>query len=164
MNDSSVSLESDVKMSRREMLKAAGLLAAAVGIGRPDRLFADDADKPWVIVGAVKDFPPGTVKALDKEKIVVVSDKEGVHAMSLVCTHKKGPLVYKEKKGGLVCKWHGAVFDMEGTAMKKPAKVDLPWYEVTLDNESVVVDRSKTVEKGVKVRLPEVALEPMPAS
>ncbi|MFH0877778.1 MAG: hypothetical protein V1863_06120 [Candidatus Omnitrophota bacterium] len=40
-----------------------------------------------VVIGAAKDFPPGTIKALPNNKIIVFSDEDGLLAMSTRCTH-----------------------------------------------------------------------------
>ncbi|AVH54932.1 MULTISPECIES: Rieske 2Fe-2S domain-containing protein [Streptomyces] len=78
--------------------------------------------------------------------VVLVRHEGAVYALSATCTHAGGPL--DEGKvahdGCLICPWHGSVFRLEdGKAMRGPASVDEPSWEVKVDDGRIYV-RSAT--------------------
>jgi Rieske Fe-S protein len=60
------------------------------------------------------------------DKIIVIRKTEtDFAAFSAICTHKGGPLEYKEKTQQLVCPWHNSKFDTAGQPAGGPAKTPL---------------------------------------
>lgn len=86
--------------------------------------------------------PPGRSVALFK-------DKEGVYAVSTICTHLG--CIVKQSADGFACPCHGSEFHKDGTVKKGPAPTALPWLAVTKDGGSFVVDESKVVDPGTRL-------------
>ena len=86
--------------------------------------------------------PPGRSVALFK-------DKQGVYAVSTICTHLG--CIVKQSADGFACPCHGSEFNKDGTVKKGPAPTALPWLAVTKDGGSFVVDESKVVDPGTRL-------------
>ena len=86
--------------------------------------------------------PPGRSVALFK-------DKQGVYAVSTICTHLG--CIVKQSAGGFACPCHGSEFNKDGTVTKGPAPKALPWLAVSRDGGAFVVDESKTVDSGTRL-------------
>ncbi|MCM2315891.1 MAG: ubiquinol-cytochrome c reductase iron-sulfur subunit [Thermoanaerobaculia bacterium] len=86
--------------------------------------------------------PPGRSVALFK-------DKDGVYAVSTICTHLG--CIVKQSADGFACPCHGSEFHKDGTVKKGPAPTALPWLAVTKDGGSFVVDESKVVDPGTRL-------------
>jgi cytochrome b6-f complex iron-sulfur subunit len=105
-----------------------------------------------IFLGMATEFPPGTVKALPKYKMIVFSDSKGLYAVSSVCTHMGCTVSYKANEGLLACPCHGAKYSKDGTVTHGPAKKNLKWFLVEIDpGNKVYIDLSKTVPQGTKV-------------
>lgn len=106
-----------------------------------------------VNVGKISEYPPGTIKFINKAKTFVISDEEGIYAVSSVCTHLGCIINQKEKE--LVCPCHGAKFDISGKVLSGPAKQDLNWYHLELGKENnIILDTATAVNKGTKLPYP----------
>jgi cytochrome b6-f complex iron-sulfur subunit len=66
--------------------------------------------------------PPGRSVALFR-------DREGVYAVSTVCTHLG--CIVKQSADGFACPCHGSEFKKDGSVTKGPAPKALPWLAVT---------------------------------
>ena len=86
--------------------------------------------------------PPGRSVALFK-------DKQGVYAVSTICTHLG--CIVKQSADGFACPCHGSEFNKDGTVKKGPAPTALPWLALTKDGGSFVVDESKVVDPGTRL-------------
>ena len=86
--------------------------------------------------------PPGRSVALFK-------DKQGVYAVSTVCTHLG--CIVKQSADGFACPCHGSEFLKDGTVKKGPAPTALPWIAVSKEGGAIVVDESKTVAPGTRL-------------
>jgi cytochrome b6-f complex iron-sulfur subunit len=90
--------------------------------------------EPWI--------PPGRPVALFR-------DADGVHAVSIVCTHL-GCVVKTDPKG-FHCPCHGSEFGPDGSVVKGPAPKALPWLAVKgTGRGTYVVDEGKVVPFGTK--------------
>jgi len=98
-------------------------------------------------IGHPSEFPVGTSKIIPEQNVMVVSRKDGIAALSLVCTHL-GCIVSKSKDG-FACPCHGSVFDNNGHVLGGPAPRGLRWLEVdrAVDGR-LVVDASREVDPG----------------
>ena len=129
------------------------LFVLALGAMAAARQAADQTQK--IDLGPVEIWTPGTVKALPQFKIIVFSDKEGVYAISTICTHKGCVVNFKEKEKMFTCPCHGAQYDADGKVGRGPAKADLTWYKVDRGTDGrLSVDKTKTVPRGTKWRAP----------
>ena len=90
-------------------------------------------------------LPPG-------RSVAVFKDGGGIWAVSTVCTHLG--CIVKREGAAFSCPCHGSRFALDGTVEKGPAPGPLPWLAVTAQADgTVLVDESKTVLEGTKVRV-----------
>lgn len=141
---------------RRDFLGQASLWAAAatgvfatLGIARlpkaavlssPSRKFR--ATLPENLAEGQAFVPPG-------RSVAIFRDKEGVHAVSLVCTHLG--CIVKPSTTGFDCPCHGSRFAHDGSVIKGPAPTALPWRKVSVDGSVCMVDEDASVPPGTKV-------------
>ncbi|ACM18497.1 menaquinol oxidoreductase complex, iron-sulfur cluster-binding subunit [Geotalea daltonii FRC-32] len=150
-----------VDENRRGFVKKLTLTTLVLGIGgsvlQLGRFF-----KPNVLyepsrtfkVGELNKFPFGSRTVIEGRGIEIVREKDGVHAVSLVCTHLGCLLkpVLNDSEVGYACPCHGSTFALKGEVLGGPAPKDLPWYEVYMDNTgTLVVDTSKVNQKRTKL-------------
>ncbi|MBI2213042.1 MAG: ubiquinol-cytochrome c reductase iron-sulfur subunit [Acidobacteria bacterium] len=81
--------------------------------------------------------------------VALFKDKEGVYAVSTVCTHLG--CIVKQSADGFACPCHGSEFNKDGTVKKGPAPKALPWLAVTKDGGAFVVDEGKVVDPGTRL-------------
>lgn len=144
-------------MSRRDFLGLSALwscigawILAGIGLFKfPMPALLPDVSRVFKI-GRVEDIPVGGQKIFEKEKILVKRDEQGIHAVSLVCTHL-GCIVAVKDKGGFACPCHGSVFDEKGRVIAGPAPKGLNWLEVSqLPNGKLVVNADKFVNEKAR--------------
>ena len=87
-------------------------------------------------------IPPGRTVALFR-------NAQGVHAVSLVCTHLG--CIVKTAGDGFDCPCHGSRFAADGTVLKGPAPRALPWMKVSGSGGNYVVDEDVVVPSGTKL-------------
>jgi len=81
--------------------------------------------------------------------VAMFRDKDGVYAVSIVCTHLG--CVVKTDARGFHCPCHGSEFGTDGSVVRGPAPKALPWLAVKQTDKNVfVVDQGKTVPSGTK--------------
>lgn len=133
----------------------------------------------WPFVGffsckpaAKKPLGPLTLTSLDQineganffelERLIVYKHKVAdsgqpkyrLSAMSLVCTHQECML--NQSSSGFTCPCHGSQFDRSGKLLTGPAKTDLNWFKLSLDQKrQLVVERSEIVDRqwGLEVTI-----------
>lgn len=143
-------------LPRRDFLGLASLWAAAatgvfaaLGIARlpkaavlssPSRKFRTTL--PENLVAGQAFVPPARAIALFR-------DKDGVHAISLTCTHLG--CIVKPSATGFDCPCHGSRFAPDGSVTKGPAPAPLPWRKVSVDGSTCLVDEGESVPRGTKV-------------
>ena len=150
-----------VNEDRRDFVKKLGVTALALGVvgavvecGRflkpnvlyePSRVFK---------VGEVNQFPFGSRTVIEGKGVEIVREKDGVYAISMVCTHLGCLLksVLNDQEIGYSCPCHGSDFTPKGDVLGGPAPRALPWYEVYMDNMgNLVVDASRVNQKRTKL-------------
>lgn len=87
-------------------------------------------------------IPPG-------RNVAVFRDKEGVFAISTICTHLG--CIVKTSANGFDCPCHGSGFTKDGTVRKGPAPTPLPWLKVSVSGGTISVDEGTKVKTGTKV-------------
>lgn len=96
-------------------------------------------------IGYKNDFPAGTITYFEDNQVHVFSDKQGIHAISSICTHL-GCIVRREDNG-FICPCHGSRFDINGTILSGAATKNLPWYKINqLPGGLLEIDKNKTVK------------------
>jgi 3-phenylpropionate/trans-cinnamate dioxygenase ferredoxin subunit len=97
----------------------------------------------FVKVAKTSDLPPGEriVVEIDDLYIAVFNVGGEFYAIEDVCTHDDGPLAEGELDGyEIECPRHGARFDIRtGKVLSFPAVVDVPWFEVKVEGDDVLV-------------------------
>jgi cytochrome b6-f complex iron-sulfur subunit len=100
-------------------------------------------------IGKPENFPVGTVKKLEEEKVFIFAEDDGFYAISSICTHL-GCIVYSTETG-FQCPCHGSKYDAEGNVVGGPAPRGLSWYEISQAVDgTLVVDSAREVPKGTK--------------
>lgn len=105
-------------------------------------------------VGELSKFPIGSRIVIEGRGIEIVRERDGMHAISLVCTHLGCLIkpVENDPDVGYMCPCHGSTFAHKGEVQGGPAPRDLPWYEMFMDNTgALVVDTSKVNQKRTKL-------------
>jgi cytochrome b6-f complex iron-sulfur subunit len=87
--------------------------------------------------------PPGRA-------VAVFRGPEGVHAVSLICTHLG--CVVKSAAGDFECPCHGSRFARDGEVTRGPAPRPLPWLKVSFSGDAIIVDEGATVAPGTQVK------------
>lgn len=85
--------------------------------------------------------PPGRA-------VAVFRDGEGVHAVSLICTHLG--CVVKPGTEGFECPCHGSKFAADGAVTRGPAPRALDWVKVSSKGDNWIVDEETKVPPGTK--------------
>ncbi len=100
-------------------------------------------------LGMPSDFPNGTTKIFEKERVVLFADDDGLFAISTTCTHLG--CVVKWTGRGFDCPCHGSKFDAQGEIIQGPAPKALKWFKIEkLPSGQLSLNLDKTVESGVK--------------
>lgn len=146
---------------RRGFFKKLGTATLVLGVGsvvaqtgrflKPNVLY--EPSKVFKI-GAPSKFPIGSRTVIEGRGVEIVRGRDGIHAISLVCTHL-GCLVNPVKNDpeiGYACPCHGSKFTPQGQVVVGPAPRALPWYEMYMDHMgNLVVDTSKVNPKQTKL-------------
>lgn len=99
-------------------------------------------------LGALGQFPPGSVTHFRKERVFLVHDTPGLLALADECTHQQCPLLYVTERRTLQCNCHGAQFTPTGEVIGGPAPHPLPRYAVTVqDDGQVLVDTTRVIDR-----------------
>jgi len=150
-----------VDKDRRGFMKKLTTTAVVLGVGgavlecgrflkpnvlyEPSRVFK---------VGELSKFPIGSRIVIEGRGIEIVRERDGMHAISLVCTHLGCLIkpVENDPDVGYMCPCHGSTFAHKGEVQGGPAPKDLPWYEMFMDHTgALVVDTSKVNQKRTKL-------------
>lgn len=97
----------------------------------------------YVLVGAISDFPSGTLRKVivDGEDVVVGNVGGNLYAIADKCTHRGGPLSEGELEGNTVtCPWHGGQFDLAtGKVLGPPPLKDGACFDVKVEASNVLL-------------------------
>lgn len=97
------------------------------------------------IVGAVEDFPEGSVTSIREGKFFLVNDGGEFIALYQVCTHL-GCLVRHVQDDGYSCPCHGSQFAKDGTLVRSPAPRDMDRFPVEIVDGQIVVDTGERMQ------------------
>jgi cytochrome b6-f complex iron-sulfur subunit len=146
-------------MSRRDFLGLASMgavilssLTILAGIFRMTKADVHYEESRKFKIGKPEEFPVGTLKRLDDKKVFIFAKKDGLHAISSVCTHL-GCIVHADE-GGFQCPCHGSKFNENGKIVSGPAPRNLPWLEISRHEDgNLVVDASREIQAGTKFKV-----------
>jgi len=137
------------KAGKAAFLSGVGLAALGSLAGLKPRVLPDPSEQ--FKIGAPQDFPSGTVKIFEKENVAVFNDREGLYAISLVCTHLGCIVSLNEQEERFDCPCHGSKFTLEGKVTKAPAPKALEWFQVSLQPDGqLMVDKGAPVKMGTR--------------
>ena len=122
---------------------AAGILAflGAIRLSFPKVI----REKTLIKIGYIDDFPLNTFTMLPDKKIFVYRDRQGIKAISAVCTHLG--CILTKIPDGFQCPCHGSYFNPAGKVKFGPAPRSLSWYRIEITpNGLLYVDLSKKVD------------------
>jgi cytochrome b6-f complex iron-sulfur subunit len=128
------------------------LLMAAVGALRLPKAAVLPSPSKRFRVALPESMAPGEVFIPPGRSVALVRDEAGVYAVSLVCTHLG--CIVQPRAESFDCPCHGSRFAQDGTVLRGPAPVALPWLEVVaLGGREVLVDEGKTVPQGTRMEV-----------
>jgi cytochrome b6-f complex iron-sulfur subunit len=147
-----------VDENRRGFVKKLSVTALVLGAGgaiarfmQPNVLYEPSRTFK---VGEAANFPFGSRTVIEGRGVEIVREKDGFHAVSLICTHL-GCLVKpveNDSEVGYSCPCHGSTFSPKGEVLGGPAPKALPWYEMYMDHTGMLmVDMSKVNHKRNKL-------------
>lgn len=103
-------------------------------------------------VGAVSDFPPGSVNLVkyEEEPVALFNVDGDFYALADTCSHGNAPLSDGDVFGLQVeCPWHFGRFDLTtGKACKFPAKTPVRTFQVRLIQDRVLISTRSSQQRG----------------
>ena len=111
-----------LKLSTDSLLALAGILGLS-GLLRYLSYQFDPTPQTEFDIGSVLDYPLHSRTIIAEIPAMIVHDKEGLHATSLVCSHL-GCMI-EERNFGFECPCHSSRYDMNGVVLRGPATANL---------------------------------------
>ena len=100
-----------------------------------------------VRIGRPETFPVGSDVIIPEHQLRIVSTREGLAGISLICTHLG--CVVKAEKGGFTCPCHGSLFGKDGEVKAGPAPRGLRWLALTRAADgALLADKQSDVSPG----------------
>lgn len=100
-------------------------------------------------LGMASDYPAGTVKIFEEDRVIVFSDEAGMYAVSTTCTHLGCVVSWSGR--GFLCPCHGSKFGTTGEVEAGPAPRGLNWHRIVkLSSGQLAVELGRTVKPGTK--------------
>jgi cytochrome b6-f complex iron-sulfur subunit len=120
------------------LVHAAAVIAGAVRYLTP---LPPPRRKQRLVVGPATSFDGGKVERveLNGRAVFVLRGQEGVIAVDATCTHLNCNVNWHEKEGSFICPCHGARFDREGKATRKPGVGALRRRKCAIEGADVVL-------------------------
>jgi cytochrome b6-f complex iron-sulfur subunit len=94
-------------------------------------------------LGALDQFPVGSVRHFRKERCIVAHHPTGVLALSDECTHLKCTVDYLPERQVIFCPCHSAQFSTTGAVLAGPAPRPLDRFAVMVQDCQIVVDTTQ---------------------
>jgi cytochrome b6-f complex iron-sulfur subunit len=144
--------------SRRDFLGLASLGAAAsatafslLGMARLPKAAVLASPSKRFKVTLPDTLAPGEAFLPAGRNVAVYRDKDGVFAISRVCTHLG--CIVKPNEQGFECPCHGSLYDQTGGVTRGPAPRALAWLEIKEQGGVLYVDEGASVPAGTKVKV-----------
>lgn len=129
---------------------ASALVVATLGALRLPRAAVLPSPSKKFRVTIPETLPPGEGFVPAGRSVAIFRDADGVHAVSIVCTHLG--CIVKPTPAGFECPCHGSRFARDGAVTGGPAPAPLPWRQVSVSGGTVIVDEETSVPAGTKVQ------------
>lgn len=102
-----------------------------------------------ITVGAVEDFPPGSVTHISNGRFYLSRLKDGGFlALHQRCTHLGCNVPWDQSAGLFVCPCHNSQFTQTGEVLNPPAPRPLDLFSVTIEAGQVKVDTSRPAQRN----------------
>ncbi|MHB1845499.1 MAG: Rieske (2Fe-2S) protein [Deltaproteobacteria bacterium] len=101
--------------------------------------------------GNVSGAPPGSLRAIVGQGVILGHDGHGLYAMSSICTHLGCDMSQTGQIGpsGCFCGCHGSEYDTDGNVVRGPSVTPLPHYAVAVDSSgAITIDPTTTVPES----------------
>lgn len=128
----------------------AEFIAVAFAFLRPGKPAAHQENADSVVTaGAVNTFAPDSVTAFVRGRFYLARLADGGFlALSRKCTHLGCTVPWVEREKRFACPCHASAFDITGKVISPPAPRALDLYPVTIENDIVKVDTSRTIKRS----------------
>ena len=124
-------------------------LFAALGLARLPKTAVLPSPSKRFRVTLSESLLPGEPYEPPGRSVAVFRDKEGVYAISKVCTHLG--CIVNPVPTGFDCPCHGSRFDPKGEVTRGPAPTALNWLAVAkTGDDTYLIDEGNTVPLGMK--------------
>jgi cytochrome b6-f complex iron-sulfur subunit len=152
------------KPSRRDVLKTAwiaigGLASLEIGglaLAYMQPRLAEGEFGSVIHVGAVDEFPPGSVTHIPNGRFYLSRTHDGGFlAIYQRCTHLGCNVPWDQVAGAFICPCHNSQFTQDGDVLNPPAPRPLDLFPVTVENGQVLVDTGSTIARQ-KIELAQV--------
>ena len=98
-------------------------------------------------IGRSDAFPEGSTRIIPDRNIHVISEKRGIAAISLICTHLGCTVSWDDAYGRFLCPCHGSMFARNGKVLKGAAPRPLEWLKVAITGDGrILVDKGQIVD------------------
>ena len=131
----------------------AAMLVAVIGALRLPMPAVFPESNARVKIGPPDKFSSETPTFMTKLNLWVFRDRQGLYAISSLCTHL-GCIADRAEDGQFVCPCHGSKFAADGEVLSGPAPKGLNWLALNMSPDGlVVVDQSKNVPAGTHLQV-----------
>jgi len=119
-----------IKFINRSILIISGILLIVIGFN------ALAARRDWATfnLGAPSHYHPGTVKHLLFHDCYLISDDEGIYALSSICPLRGDPTFKTDKNDAFVCRRCHSRYDLTGKVIQGPSHDHRNWLKLELDD------------------------------
>jgi Rieske Fe-S protein len=142
MTQTATEFPSKLQTRRAFIQTMLGLIAAGwAGCVTQGVLFPALSAQAGQVKLALAELPVGAVKPIlyAGKPAIVMRDKEGVTAFSLICTHLGCTVQWREGKQEFYCPCHDGVFDRNGDVVSGPPPMPLEQLQAKIVGDEVVV-------------------------
>ncbi|HDL64529.1 MAG TPA: hypothetical protein ENH12_03980 [Proteobacteria bacterium] len=132
----------------KSILILASILMVMVGSGHTE----PRRDRTTFNLGPTSRFPPGTVKHLIFYDAYIISDDEGIYALSSICPFRGGPTFKTDKNDAFVCRRCKSRYGLDGRVIRGPSHDPLNWLKMELGKTGdIFLFRKYRGGKGKKI-------------
>lgn len=109
-------------------------------------------DRTTFNLGSTSKYPPGTVKHFLLYDAYLISDEEGIYALSSICPFRGGPTFKTDNNLAFVCRRCHSRYDLNGKVIKGPCHQPLYWLKLELDRSgNLILFRRCRGKRGEKI-------------
>ena len=144
------------QVTRRGFLKYAWATAGVLALGE-GALIGYEFIAPKAVegqfggvfeLGAVDDYPPGSVTAITAGRFYVVRLEDGGFlALYRKCSHLGCAVPWEPAQGRFICPCHGSEFERDGEVLNAPAPRPLDRFPITIENGMLKVDTGSPIKR-----------------